>query len=394
MEGLINKLKSTENRILLKNALFQLAWCLLIIQTFCLELVKNPMGEKRYTYVIFAIFLLAAAVPLRYSMREILIVGIIGACGALIAYVSQNNIVLWVAIIIAFSKNIKIEALLKRIFILTALLFAATLCAVRAGYLPDVASTNGLLPDLKHGLGFSTANTCHMVFMIVVSLFIAAYNDRLGIPQLCALFLLNAVLYQWTHCKTSVLVIAVILLLDILFKYLEKRKQYETEERLQLFVNLAMLAVIIGILAIPFFYTGQSALEQVLNHFITGRISRGARFFAVYSPHLFGNYIAELHDESDYIDIGYWAAILEFGVVFAAAFISGEMLLLRRFRKQHRLGAYLAVLCILIHMCGERMMMKAHYNFTYLWIAEYFIWCNPASCGMDAEQRKISEGLD
>lgn len=372
-------LKNEENRVFVKNLLFQIAWCMLLIQTFCLELIINPMGDIRFTAVIFALLLSALAVPMRYSMREILGMGIMGVCGVLISRVSQDNSALWVAVFIVFSKNIKTDALIKKMFIVLALLFVATLCAMGAGYLPDVASTNGMSEALKHGLGFSTANTCHMVFMVVVALLIAAYNDRLEVPHLCIVFLLSAVLYRWTHCKTSAAVIAIVLLLDMLFKYLEKRNCYRAVDRLQFLMNLGMFAVIIGILLIPFFYTGQSEVEHVLNRFITGRISRGFRFFGVYSIRLFGNYIPELHDASDYIDIGYWAAELEYGIVFAAAFILGEMLLLREFRKQHKLGAYLVVLAMLIHMCGERMMMRAHDNFTYLWMAQYFLWNGTAA---------------
>lgn len=367
-------LKNEKNRVHVKNLFFQTAWCMLLIQTFCLELIINPMGERRFTSVIFALLLLALAVPTRYSMREILLMVAIGVCGFLISRVSQDNSTLWVAIFIVFSKNIKTDALAKKMFIVAASLFVVALCAMGAGYLPDVVKTNGMSEALKHGLGFSTANTCHMVFMVIVALFIAAYNDCLEISHLCAVFLLNAVLYRWTHCKTSAAVIAIVLLLDMLFKYLEKRNCCKAVERLQFLMNLGMLAVIIGILLIPFFYTGQSEVEHVMNRFVTGRISRGFRFFGVYPIRLFGNYIPELHDASDYIDIGYWAAELEYGIVFAMTFIFGEMMLLREFRKQHKLGAYLVVLAMLIHMCGERMMMRAHDNFTYLWIAQYFIW--------------------
>lgn len=372
-------LKNEENRVFVKNLFFQTAWCMLLIQTFCLELIINPMGETRFTSVIFVLLLLALAVPMRYSMREILGMGIMGVCGVLISRVSQDNSVLWVAIFIVFSKNIKTDALIRKMFIVLALLFVATLCAMGAGYLPDVASTNGMSEALKHGLGFSIANTCHMVFMVVVLLFIATYNERLEVLHFCTVFLLNAVLYRWTHCKTSAVVIMIVLLMDMVFKYLEKRNCYKAVECLQLLMNLGMLAVIIAILLIPFFYTGQSEVEHVLNRFITGRISRGFRFFGVYPMRLFGNYIPELHDASDYIDIGYWAAELEYGIVFAAAFILGEMLLLREFRKQHKLGAYLVVLAMLIHMCGERMMMRAHDNFTYLWMAQYFLWNGTAA---------------
>lgn len=370
-------LKNEKNRVFIKNILFQTAWCLLLIQTFCLELVINPMGEKRFTYAIFALLLLAVAIPMRYSIREILEMGVIGVCGFLVSRVSRDNSVFWVAILIAFSKNIETDALIKRMFIVAALIFATTLCAMGVGYLPDVTDTNGMSETLKHGLGFSTANGCHMVFMVVVALFIATYNERLKISHLCITFLMNAALYRWTHCKTSVAVIAIILLLDILFKYLEKKEYYKAEDCLQLLMNLGIFAVIIGILLLPFFYTGQSEAERVLNRFVTGRIGRGFRFFGVYPVRLFGNYIPELHDASDYIDIGYWAAELEYGIVFCMALIFGEMLLLRKFRKQHKLGAYLVVLGMLIHMCGERMMLRAHDNFTYFWIAQYFVWCNP-----------------
>lgn len=353
----------------IKNAVFTAGWMLMLLQSFCLELSPNPFGAFRFTIVFFILLIAAAAYPLQYSIKEIVIMGAIGICATIIFWTTKDSTVFWAAIFIACSKGIKIDSLVKKMLLLLTVLFVLTLCAAKLGMLQDHVTTNGMLPALKHTLGFSHPNTTQMMFMVIITMLIAVYCDQMKQIHLIGLMVLNTILYMWTHCRTSAITAACILLLAMLFKAIEKYKDIKTVEIIQLIINISMLAVILGILLIPLLYNGQNSIMQTVNRLVTGRITRGLRFFTVYSLRPLGNYIPELRNETDYIDIGYWGAILEYGIIFAAAFIAGEMVLLRRFRKQHRIGPYLAVLCMLIHMCGERMMLKSNWNFTYLWIA-------------------------
>lgn len=390
MEELKKKLKKPENRMLLKNMLFQFAWCLLMTQVFLVE-TTIPLGAFRVTGICLGLICFSMLMCLNYSLKQWLIVGALGIVGVLTSYVSKDNIALWVCILLACSKDIRYELTLKYMLAAMTVIFALVFVLSSCGVIENVAliGTHGMRN--KFSMGFGSANLSHAYFLTMCLLFVVLFYEKIGIATAAAAIVLNLLYFYLTKCKTSVALIILLFAAVLVTKKL--RESGFGRKLLQVLMVIGNTCIIFSMLILvilPYFYRWDAPWVSYFEHFSTilARISLSRYFLERYHITLFGNYLQELVDHSYYLDIGYEVLLLRYGILFTAIFCAGSLFLLWYFRKKEDYAKYLVVLMILIHTCMENWYLIAFYNFSFFWIAEYFIWRDPAEGKADTKCRK------
>lgn len=390
MEGLINKLKSTENRIFLKNVLFQLAWCLLMSQVFLVD-TTIPLGTVRITGGCLGLICLAMIICMNYSLEQLAIVAALGIIGAMTSYTSKSNISLWVCILLACAKDIRYELTLKYMLVAMTVIFVLVFALSSCGVIENVAliGTHGMRN--KFSMGFGSANLSHAYFLTMCLLFVTLFYEKIGIVIAAAAIVLNLLYFHLTKCKTSV---ALIVLLFAAVLFTKKLRGGDWGRKLLQYVmligNIGIVLSMLMLVILPYFYRQDAAWISYFNHCgtVLARISLSHYFLENYHITLFGNYIHELVDQSHYLDIGYEMLLLRYGILFTVIFCIGSIYLLRYFRKKESYAQYLVVMMVLVHTCMESWYLIAFYNFSYFWIAEYFIWHEPAEDSITSKHRK------
>lgn len=390
MEEPRNKFKNTENRIFLKNVLFQLAWCLLMTQVFLVETTIH-LGTFRITWICLGLICLSMLACINYSLKQLLIVGALGIVGILTSYVSRNSFALWACILLACAKDIRYELTLKYMLAAMSVIFVLAFALSSCGMIENVAliGTHGMLN--KFSMGFLSANTAHAYFLTMCLLFVSLFYEKIGIATTAAAVVFNLLYFYLTKCKTSVTLIVLLFVAVLLTKKL--RDYCWGRKLLQVLMWIGNVGIIFSMLILvilPYFYRADAPWIPLFHHCgtVLARISLSHYFLENYHITLLGNYIHELVDHSYYLDIGYEVLLLRYGILFTAMFCVGNIYLLHYFRKKESYAQYLTVLMVLIHTCMENWYLIAFYNFSYFWIAEYFIWRDRTEGKADKKYKK------
>ncbi len=390
MKELKKKLQNKESRLLLKNILFQLAWCLLMTQVFLTQ-TTIPLGTFRITGICLGLIILSVLVYMNYSLKQLLTVGALGIVGVLTSYVSKDNITLWACILLACAKDIRYELTLKYMLAAMTVIFVLVFALSSCGVIENVAliGTHGMMN--KFSMGFGSANLSHAYFLTMCLLFVTLFYEKIGIVIAAAAIVLNLLYFHLTKCKTSVALIVLLFAAVLITKKLRGsswgRKLMQV---LMLIGNIGIVLSMLILVVLPYYYRSDAPWISCFDHYgtVLARIALSHYFLENYHITLFGNYIHELIDHSYYLDIGYEVLLLRYGILFTMIFCIGSIYLLRYFRKKECYAQYLAVMIMLIHNCMESWYLIAFYNFSYLWIAEYCIWHEPAEDRIASMYRK------
>ncbi len=370
------KLKNTENRIFLKNILFQLAWCMLMTQVFLTE-TRIPLPTTRVTVPCLGLICLSMLICLNYTVKQLIMVGILGIIGILTTYISKNSFVLWACVLLACSKDIRYELTLKYMLIAMTAVFIVAVPLAAIGIIENIVvrGTHGQMN--KFALGFGAANMTHAYVLTMCLLAAVLFYGKINTPQAAAAILVNIVLFHWTKCKTSAALIILLFAAIPVIKWINKSiAGKKLLQWLMLIGNIGIVLCILLLVILPYFYDENAFWVKLLGRFgtVKARLHLSSLFVADYKIRLFGNYIHELTDYSRYLDIGYEVLLLRYGILFTLVFCCGSIYLLRYFRKKEMYAQYLAVMMVLIHTCMENLYIIAFYNFTYFWIAEECLW--------------------
>ena len=383
-------LKNAENRIFIKNLLFQAAWCMLLTQVFLTE-TKIPLPSVRVTVPCLGLICLSMLICLNYSLKQLVIVGALGITGILTTYISKNSFVLWACVLLACSKDIRYKHTLKYMLAAMTAVFIIAVTLAASGIIENVVvrGTHGEMN--KFALGFGAANMTHAYVLTMCLLAAVLFYDKINVLHCIAAILANIILFHWTKCKTSAALIILLFTAIPVIKCLSKNiTGKKILQGLMLIGNVGIILSILLLVTLPYFYDENAFWVKLLGHFgtVKARFRLSSIFVSNYKITLFGNYIHELTDHSLYLDIGYEVLLLRYGIIFTLIFCCGSIYLLRYFRKNEMYAQYLAVMLILIHTCMENLYIIAFYNFTYFWLAENCLWRGKTAYSKNNSDRK------
>ncbi len=370
---MLNFLKmSLDEKYRIKNVLFSVAWCLLLVQVLILgsNLPKLPFS---FTIPCFILLCISAIFPFDYKLKEILIIIFMGILTLLVCYISKYNILIWVFSFIVCSKGIPLKPIFFKSLIIYSCIFILALVLSLSGKIPDVTRSNGGTSYLKHALGLGDANTAHAVFLIIITLILSIYYEKLNYIHLIMLIISNTILLAFTICRTSAIIVYFILFAALLEKILCRYISRNTYKKI-LLLMISLLALYVAFMTIsPVFYNETSPMFSKLNNLFTGRFALGEAFFSNYSILPFGNYISEFFAEpqSAYLDNGYSVLLLQFGFIYTILYIGLYFALLVKFYRQNNFAGILVITSVLVYMSMENLMTIIYYNLSYFWFRDF-----------------------
>lgn len=364
---------SLEEKYKIKNILFSLAWCLLLLQVLYLD-SRFPQPDFRITFPCFLLLCLAAVFPFRYSFREILILGFLGILTLLVCYKSKFNILIWVYAFVACSKGIPLRPILFKTLIIYLIMFFGCILCSQLGLIEDATRSYGSSQTLlKHSLGMGDANTAHAILLIIICLVLALYYERLHISHLFLLIFVNSGLLAFTLCKTSAGIIYFILIAAICEKKLKPLLHQRIYNVILIFLFIGLFSIVALTTFGPIFYNGENKIYMELNHLFTGRFYLAKEFFNHYRILPFGNMISEFFAEprTQYLDFGYSVLLLQFGYIYTIIFICGYIALYWHFFHSKNFAGILVISSVLLFMSSENIMTIIFYNFSYFWFRDF-----------------------
>ena len=363
---------SLDEKYKIKNILFSTAWCLLLIQVLILG-SNLPGLPFSLTIPCFLLLCISAIFPFNYTAKEIFIIILMGILTLLVCYISKYNILIWVFTFIVCSKGIPLKPLFFRSLIIYSFIFVLAVVLSLSGKIPDVTRANGGTPYLKHALGLGDANTAHAVFLVIITLILSLYYQRLRCVHFIVLIILNTILFTFTICRTSAIIVYFIIFASlfekILYPYINQRIYKKV-----LFLIILLTGFYVAFMTIiPIFYNAANPMFLMINRLFTGRFALGEVFFNHYSILPFGNYISEFFAEPQilYLDNGYSVLLLQFGFIYTILYIGLYFALLVKFYRQNNFAGILVITSVLLYMSMENLMTIIYYNLSYFWFRDF-----------------------
>lgn len=314
----------------------------------------------RVLQLVFGLFCIKILLT-EYSVREWMAMILLGILGCASYFVSGEEYVISVIVMIFAAKHTDIHTVVKWIFYGT--LFG-TICIILLSLL-QVGGTIVDVRDYGRGgienrwcLGFSHANNLHGTLWYLTALFLYLFFDRLKWTHYVCLTALNVGLFLLTISKAGLIASQILIIAVCIVRY------YPKIEKMTGIYILGILCIIgiIGIsLASVTICWMDSPILQILDRLFTGRIN-----LAYQGAHISNWRLLSHTGELGIVDNGWITIFFNYGYLIGILFAGIQIYLIYAAYKQKN-GIYLAIL-----------VTNAFYTFmeaTYTMNDAYFL-CN------------------
>lgn len=284
---------------------------------------------------------------------------------------------------VLFLKDIPLEMILKRMFLIQTMFFFSTIILNILKILPArVLLRNGVI---RSSLGFWHPNTPGIILLSLLSLSFILIDNKLKRISLITFFsVVGAGLFTYTNSRSSLLLMIVVLVIGIANSLFSKSKFYVFNWKF--FIPIAFLCFTILSYLMSTWYSKGNILLQKLNILLSYRLSLGYKFIKEYGISVFGRHIqytSTVQGQGNLFSYQYWVLdnvylkiLLNYGIVTIMVLVIYFTLVSLCLNKKQLLSwnAYFIVFIILGF--SEQSVFNYVYNFFMLYGVALFSYKN------------------
>lgn len=212
----------------------------------------------------------------------------------------------------------------------------------------------------RYNLGFTKSNPAHIIFFICVAAYIVLFYKKYNIVSAAVVTVVNLFLYDNTACRTGVWLVEIILAIALLFK---SKKIFKFIKRLLPYIPLLAAAFCLAMTALY----GKWSVADRINEAFSDRFHYSSLFMNGGKVSLFGQNASSI---GDIFDVAYINLFINYGVIFFALFMAGNVALLDNCAKNNRVELAIAVLAFIILGVTENYSLDIGMNFTLVFFSE------------------------
>ena len=275
----------------------------------------------------------------KYTIRELVLVGLLLLLGAVVYLVSGEKGALLYIFMITGLKNIP----LKRVFTVGAVIWAISfigLTGLNALHILEgpfkVHEKLGLGMIIRWGLGYSHPNVLHVSYLVLVMFLIYLMRDRYNLKAAVLFMAGNIVIFIYSVSSTGVIAVTFYLLLSLYWKYRGKLNKLE-----KILIQLVFPACILFSLLAPFVLQGR--WFEIVNDLVNTRLNLAKYFLSLGPPSLFGVRLSTIITSQLTMDNSYVFAFVTYGVVLVVIIALGYLVLVHRYCQEQK-GSELCLL--------------------------------------------------
>ena len=255
--------------------------------------------------------------------------------------------------------------LLRMYIVITAVLVPAVILSSVIGWLPWDSTARFGEGRIRYYLGFTYTNyTGHFLLSAVLAW--AAFKDRcFTVLETIVILFLNALVYHYTYgraaCWCVILFLALVWLIR-LFPGLSRLK----------LAKLATIWIMPVLTAIIFFLAVHADRFTRLDNLMNNRISQPYKALQKYGIHLFGTEVEWVtgragidraaSQEYLFVDDSYLNILIHYGPVMLVFVLAGFMLLGRKYYREARYEACLALIVLALHTFSDEILFEIRFD--------------------------------
>ncbi|MBQ7175105.1 MAG: oligosaccharide flippase family protein [Lachnospiraceae bacterium] len=331
-------------------------------------------GVRAFCYIVILAKCFLDFCGRRYSLKEIGVLGAVGAFLLVSARVTgvKNPLIYWV--FIAAGKNVDYRRLMTWAAIAH---FAGILCVVgscRLGILENVIRYRSE-GTAREYLGFSYTTESANFFFYGVAIWVFARGKRIRFPELLVLALFGLGLYVRTDTKSAFILTMAALAASLMLKLASPLRTWRRGYRWIGVLVVPAAAAFIILVTVK--YDPGVAWLSWLNSFLTGRLRYGAVGLERYGIRLLGQPIEWIGGTPDdmsiynYVDSSFLQSLLNFGPIFLGLMILGMMRFAWSIGEHKDVYMLLAFVLVIVHGTFDPQLIWIEFN--SLWLAYSYL---------------------
>lgn len=378
----------TVKKYMRKDILFYIAYFIFILSNIIFEYSElsyfNNLDilKKICLLLIYGLFMFKILLDNRRDITRLLIIGAILSCFFLSYYYSGYSLLFKGTLLICAAKDIDFNKLIKFDIKIKAVLVAIVIGLCLFGITNDYTMVREGEEVLRHSVGFIHPNILAGIIMTICFEWMYLRFYKAKIYDYLLIIGLFSVIYVITDSRTSLIAVALFLILSLIFRYIpivfEKVKLLKI-----LTILLTPLCTMISIIACINF-TWKNDVLVAINQLFTGRIYQASVFIKQYGFFPLGqkiNMISYRNAQADnvkaaIIDNAYINLGVIYGIIPLVLFCIAVMLLTRKLIKDKNYPLLITVITFIIYGFMETFVFNVTYNFSLIAISSLIYGIN------------------
>lgn len=306
----------------------------------------------RLTFVMFAFKIICT----KYTRREWICIFAFGILGVISFIATDREEIIRVVALVAAFKGINIWTAAKVSFYETLIGSLIIVLLSVTGIYGAVSVTanfrGGGIEETRYCLGMGHPNALHCMFLVLLVLGMALYQEYMKWYGYLLLFILNFGLFLLTDSRTGVLISTAAIILSIFLNY----AVYYRENKAVYILGILFILFCVLLTVFISIYGASIPIVRQIDIRINGRFQLGKWEGGIQYWSLFSN-----PSNQNYMDMGYMRLFYWYGIIPALLYIAVICRLIWECYKTKLYGAFLVIM-----MFSAYMLIEAHAVSVYI----------------------------
>ena len=301
---------------------------------------KKEAVNDVFAVIVLVLLLVQLVFFQSYEKKDLILLTLISLLTCISTLTSGHNVMLSTCLFVFASKNIRLDRLIKVVFFVLLISFTVVFYMYFSGGVQETISHRGVI--LRHSYGFVHANFLgiQMFHMFLCGFFLR--RNRIGVIDYLALLAGVYFVYKVPNSQSSYYALFVFLVLMVLYSIVKNHNTWRRKLS-NCFVVAAVAINVFSVFMSTRSLKGMKVLSGI-DRFLSHRFSNCYKTCNYFGIHLFGQEIKTLIVKPGigrflrlYLDNGYMAILLRYGVLLYLLFSIGYIYTMIRLRDQDEL---------------------------------------------------------
>lgn len=370
-------IKLSESRKIASN-LFFLSLIVFLISNFLFGTMLNKYLPNGLTFKLtelsgmLAIFkiLIFDMLPEREKWKNHLILILLGLIIWQACSMAFNYNIFYYYLMVIGAKNVKGKNILQVFFVSILASTAFVVLCAKLGIIPGLAFGRGGSSVLRYALGMVYPSDLAARIFYLMLVYVVYKRFKLDLPEYISLGAILVFAYVVTDTRLDSLLMGLLLLGCILYRYLKKAFTFLGA----LWIGLISNGVICLMILMSYFYNSHIKILELLNKALSGRLHYGRMAFDKYNVELFGQYVPQIgYGGSDrvpkeyfYLDSSFMRLLMMNGVLSFVLLMILLMIVFHKFMRQRSYSLVMFVLFVIMSSLIDQHLFEISYNVAFL----------------------------
>ncbi|RHL02374.1 hypothetical protein DW038_13180 [Agathobacter rectalis] len=341
-----------------KETLFYIPWIFMVIHLCVANSNAANYNIPAISYICIMLFGLKILWTKNYSLKQIIIMGVIIGMSIMSALQSKDMRFFWFALVLCASKGIDFDKVIKYTVWTTSVSCLVFIVLYYFGVINGATSVSSR--GVRKSFGLGHPNMCAAYYALIIVYLLYLNYEKIKLKFIVVMLLGACIVFYETKSNTGFIVTILTIAIFCVLKYIPLRK---TNTRL----IISLLVLIIAIFTImPIKYNNSLSWLDIL---MSGRLHQANFYFEKYGISLLGSdisYDLNKWNTDNILDLGYARMLIANGIGYYCLIVGGYIISIFRAMKLEQRKLLVLLGTMIIYIATENVATYIFMNASML----------------------------